>query len=198
MGFNMKDYLEKQTDGSYVMKSGFALAPADWIEIPKGMNYAYKDEFNIHFTTLEMGYRDSIVIWQRESPNDKLASAEQYRQAEVLPFIDDEPKSEIEQTLAQRQSQYGCFEDVAFVTQGMIELMRKCNYDKMPASHQMALSMICSKMARIVNGDFNFIENWHDISGYATLVENKLMVTDGAKNSRLVYQKVIDGKLQDI
>lgn len=89
----MKEYLEKQTDGSYVMKSGFAFKDAGWIEIPEGMNYAYKDELNIHFTTLEMGYRDSIVIWQRESPSDKLASAEQYRQAEALPFIDDEPKS---------------------------------------------------------------------------------------------------------
>lgn len=102
-----KDYLQKRPDGSYVMKSGFALAPADWIEIPKGMNYAYKDEFNIHFTTLEMGYRDSIVIWQRESPNDKLASAERYRQAKVLPFIDDDfDESNIEQDNVNNPSHY--------------------------------------------------------------------------------------------
>lgn len=107
MGFDMKEYLEKQTDGSYVMKSGFALAPADWIEIPEGMNYAYKDEFNIHFTKLEMGYRDSVVVWQRESPNDKLASAEQYRQAEVLPFIDDDfAESNAEQDNVNNPSHY--------------------------------------------------------------------------------------------
>lgn len=194
----MKEYLEKQTNGRYVMKSGFALAPADWIEIPKGSVKAYlNNSGTINFVNADDDYMNGVtrgewvdthrgkhessghqLVWQRESPNDKLASAEQYRQAEVLPFIDDEPKNveqgSIEQTLAQRQSQYGCFEDVAFVTQGMIELMRKCNYDKMPASHQMALSMICSKMARIVNGDFNHKDSWHDIGGYAKLIEDEI------------------------
>jgi len=32
-------------------------------------------------------------------------------------------------------------------------------------------------MARIVNGDSNYIDNWHDIAGYATLVEQELSVT---------------------
>lgn len=203
MGFDMKDYLEKQTNGSYVMKSGFGLAPADWIKIPEGSEcltmcegvMAFWKKGAVFFLNDENGWDRSygmsvagylylhksngcVIAWQRESPNDKLASAEQYRQAEVLPFIDDEPENvkqgSIEQTLAQRQSQYGCFEDVAFVTQGMIELMRKCNYDKMPASHQMALSMICSKMARIVNGDFNHKDSWHDIGGYAKLIEDEI------------------------
>ena len=193
-----KDYLEKQADGSYVMKSGFAFKDAGWIEIPEGATYYAEDanlgkKGNLFFRLRSNDFKDEAVwlesnwmracfnvenqkvLWQRsESPNDKLASAEQYRQAEVLPFIDDEPKSEIEQTLAQRQSQYGCFEDVAFVTQGMIELMRKCNYDKMPAPHQMALSMIASKMARIVNGDFNHKDSWHDIGGYAKLIEDEI------------------------
>ena len=53
------------------------------------MNYAYKDEFNIHFTKLEVGYRDSIIVWQRETLNDKVASAEAARQEFIgAPFSD--------------------------------------------------------------------------------------------------------------
>lgn len=197
----MKEYLIK-INGAYKLCSLLENDVTDeYIEIPEGDTWAYKNSrgniITMHGKVCEAFIGD--LVWQRESPNDKLASAEQYRQAEVLPFIDDEPhksrewdlsdydfaesdawiesnveQGSIEQTLAQRQSQYGCFEDVAFVTQGMIELMRKCNYDKMPASHQMALSMIASKMARIVNGDFNHKDSWHDIGGYAKLVENEI------------------------
>lgn len=96
-----KDYLEKQPDGSYVIRFGFALAPADWIEIPEGA-FSLKDNF-IFFNQDSSKFYSSTgewkntpvmhrlnILWQRESPNDKLASAEQYRQAEVLPFIDDD------------------------------------------------------------------------------------------------------------
>lgn len=194
----MKEYLIK-INGAYKLCSLLENDVTDeYIEIPKGSVKAYLNRSGtINFVNADDDYMNVFthgewvdthrgkhessghqLVWQRESPNDKLASAEQYRQAEVLPFIDDEPKNvkqgSIEQTLAQRQSQYGCFEDVAFVTQGMIELMRKCNYDKMPASHQMALSMICSKMARIVNGDFNHKDSWHDIGGYAKLIEDEI------------------------
>lgn len=115
------------------------------------------------------------------------------QQPESLPFIDDEVQSindqyaEIENvrqavransgsgvdaTLKERQASYGCFEDVAFVTQGIIELMNRCNYKNMPQPHKMALYMIASKMARLVNGDFNHLDSWHDIGGYAKLIED--------------------------
>ena len=58
--------------------------------------------------------------------------------------------------------------------------------------------MICNKMARIVNGDPNYIENWHDISGYSTLIENSLMTTEGATNAKVVEQKVINGVMEDV
>jgi hypothetical protein len=43
------------------------------------------------------------------------------------------------------------------------------NYDQ-----REALDMICSKMARIMNGDPNYVDSWEDIAGYATLVANRL------------------------
>lgn len=96
------------------------------------------------------------VIWQRDK-------------VEVEDSVN---MSKVDETLKERQSQYGCFEDVAFVTQGIVELMNKCNYKNMPHPHQMALYMIASKMARLVNGDFNHKDSWHDIGGYSKLIEN--------------------------
>ena len=37
-----------------------------------------------------------------------------------------------------------------------------------------ALRTICDKLARIANGDPDYIDNWHDLRGYAKLVEDRL------------------------
>lgn len=34
--------------------------------------------------------------------------------------------------------------------------------------------MIFQKISRIVNGDPDYADNWHDIQGYARLVEERL------------------------
>lgn len=81
----------------------------------------------------------------------------------------------IEATLAERQSTYGNFEDVAFVTENIMVILSKARTNgltDLPHTHRMALYMIASKMARIVNGDFNSIDGWHDIGGYSKLIEN--------------------------
>lgn len=89
-----------------------------------------------------------------------------------LPFIDDEPKG-IEATLAERQSTYGDFTHVANTTGQLMSIIRNSkNGQTMPYAHDEALHMICSKIARIVNGDFNHKDSWHDIGGYAKLIEN--------------------------
>lgn len=60
----MKEFLDTEKLYTYVKDT--AKRSEDWIEIPEGMNFAYKNEFSVHFTKLEMGYRDSIIVWQRE------------------------------------------------------------------------------------------------------------------------------------
>lgn len=84
----------------------------------------------------------------------------------------------INQTLEQRGSRYGKFKDVAATTCALQEILRDAsNHEHMTDDQVVALDMICNKMARIVNGDPNYIDNWHDICGYATLVEQELNVT---------------------
>lgn len=142
------------------------------IQVPDGADFAYKAK-EVIFTTRDTGSYLGQLVWQR------------YTQPESLPFVDDEAQSindqyaEIEQvrqqsidaTLAERQSTYGSFEDVAFVTENIINVLKKCNYDYMPHTHKMAMYMIASKMARLVSGDCNHLDSWHDIQGYAKLVE---------------------------
>ena len=35
-------------------------------------------------------------------------------------------------------------------------------------------TVIADKVARMLNGDPDYVDNWHDIIGYATLVETRL------------------------
>ena len=41
-----------------------------------------------------------------------------------------------------------------------------------------ALDLIASKIGRMLSGNLNYIDNWHDIAGYATLIENRLKQTE--------------------
>ena len=88
----------------------------------------------------------------------------------------------INKTLEQRGERYGKFKDVASTTYALQEILRNAkNHKHMTDDQVIALDMICNKMARIVNGDPNYIDNWHDISGYATLVEQELNITNRDK-----------------
>ena len=82
----------------------------------------------------------------------------------------------IEEVLNQRQSTYGSFTKNAEISQMMKYFMAQdTNYKQMPLAHREALEMIVHKIARIVNGDFNYIDNWIDICGYSQLVIEEIM-----------------------
>lgn len=82
----------------------------------------------------------------------------------------------IEEVLNQRQSTYGSFTKNAEISQMMKYFMAQdTNYKQMPLAHREALEMIVHKIARIVNGDFNYIDNWIDICGYSQLVIDEII-----------------------
>ena len=88
----------------------------------------------------------------------------------------------INKTLEQRGERYGKFKDVAATTYALQEILRNAkNHEHMTDDQVIALDMICNKMARIVNGGPNYSDNWHDIAGYATLVEQELNITNRDK-----------------
>jgi glutamine synthetase type III len=83
-------------------------------------------------------------------------------------------------TLVERGNRYGNFVDHAEVTQRLknviaSELGRRGK--SLAADQQEALDMICHKIGRIVNGDPNYSDSWHDIAGYAQLVDKRLQGT---------------------
>lgn len=82
----------------------------------------------------------------------------------------------VEETLNERGARYGDFTDHAIIAQGLQDLMRDTQgWSRLGAVKKQALTVIADKIARILSGDPNYIDNWHDIQGYARLVEERLL-----------------------
>ena len=89
----------------------------------------------------------------------------------------------IEEVLNQRQATYGSFTKNAEISQMLKYFMTQgTNYKQMPMAHREALEMIVHKIARIVNGDPNYIDNWIDICGYSQLVIEEIKSYDEEPN----------------
>ena len=83
--------------------------------------------------------------------------------------------SEVLKTLEERGKNYGKFKDHAQLSQTLKEFVRQpSGYENLSDSMKESLDMIMHKIARIINGDPTHVDSWHDISGYATLVEKEL------------------------
>jgi len=78
-------------------------------------------------------------------------------------------------TLAERGSRYGSFDSHAKVTQRVKQAMKNSDKWHVLADDQKeALEMIAHKIGRILNGDPNYHDSWHDLVGYAQLVADRL------------------------
>lgn len=83
---------------------------------------------------------------------------------------------DIESTLAERGARYGEFIEHAAIAQNLQEVMRATpGWQRLAVDQRQSLTVIADKIARILNGDPDYIDNWHDIRGYAQLVEKRLM-----------------------
>ncbi|RSV15659.1 hypothetical protein CA235_07335 [Sphingomonas sp. ABOLF] len=82
-------------------------------------------------------------------------------------------------TLEERGSRYGSFADHAAIAQNLQLAMRGTDtaptkWAYLSPDMAQALTTIADKIARILNGDPTYLDNWHDIAGYAVLVEQRL------------------------
>ncbi len=82
----------------------------------------------------------------------------------------------IEETLNERQERYGDFIDYATIATNLKNPMRSehTNYSNLSDDKKEALEMIMGKIARILSGDPEYRDSWHDIAGYATLIDDSL------------------------
>lgn len=85
--------------------------------------------------------------------------------------------SNVQQTLDERGTRYGDFTDHAAIAQSLQDSMRLTRPDgwgKLNDVQRQALTVIADKIARVLSGDPNYADSWHDIQGYARLVEERL------------------------
>lgn len=119
-------------------------------------------------------------LWQLTSLNMSLTDYVRNKECMIkLPERDweegEERMNTVDSTLGERGSRYGEFSDVANTTQAIKDIMKAGKSSGELSTYQIeALDMIASKIARIVNGDSDYVDNWHDIAGYARLVEIEL------------------------
>ena len=82
---------------------------------------------------------------------------------------------DITETLGQREKRYGEYVNVATTAQQLKETLRSgASWGIMEPYMQESLDLIANKLARIVNGDPFYDDSWHDVGGYAKLVEIEL------------------------
>lgn len=87
------------------------------------------------------------------------------------------PQPTVDHTLAERGKRYGSFAEHANIAQALKEVMWQNNvkWFELANDQRQALEVIMDKVARILNGDPDYTDNWHDIQGYAKLVEDRLI-----------------------
>jgi hypothetical protein len=99
-----------------------------------------------------------------------------------------EREASIQSTLTERGDRYGDFHGHAAIAQELMRVMVNAKSFPMPPGtgyvtdvwnsrlsnvQRQALTVIADKIARILNGDPNYKDNWHDIQGYAKLAEDR-------------------------
>lgn len=104
--------------------------------------------------------------------------------------------STVDNTLAERGTRYGVFAGHAEITQGIKATMQASpKWAGLAPDQKEALEMVAHKIGRILNGDPNYIDSWHDIIGYTRLVEVRLQEDEAAdKAAALATTKGVRGK----
>ena len=88
---------------------------------------------------------------------------------------------EVKETISNRTANYGEFEVNSKIMQDMKDAAKSgSSWDKMSSYQKESIEMILHKVGRIVCGDPDYIDSWHDIAGYAKLVED---ILDSAKRA---------------
>jgi len=87
--------------------------------------------------------------------------------------------SDLDETLEQRGKVYGDFADVSHRAQTIKAAMRASpGWPRLVSCQRESLEMIANKLGRILEGNPQYKDSWHDIAGYAQLVFRYLEAND--------------------
>jgi hypothetical protein len=82
----------------------------------------------------------------------------------------------VQSTLADRGKTHGDFTENSIIMQTLkLEFREHVGWAKLSNAQREAIDMICHKLGRIMCGNPNVADHWHDIAGYATLCENIIL-----------------------
>ena len=79
----------------------------------------------------------------------------------------------IEETLEERGRQHGQFRSHATIESTLVDVLNEHGQD-LTDIQKVGLRMIFHKATRILNEGHSHIDTWHDIAGYASLVEREM------------------------
>lgn len=83
--------------------------------------------------------------------------------------------TDVQQTLDARGEQYGSYDLMADTAQKLKYTMRDTpGWESAPPQVRESLDMIATKIARILTGNPEHGDSWHDIQGYAKLVWDRI------------------------
>lgn len=86
----------------------------------------------------------------------------------------------VDETLEDRNSVHGDYHDQAAMGEAIREVIIRGKYwPTMTPVQRDALIMIAVKMSRILQGNPNFSDHWHDLQGYARLAEKECVAKHG-------------------
>lgn len=82
--------------------------------------------------------------------------------------------TEVADTLNERGARYGDFTDHAAICEATLaHWTAQPGWQRLDPVKRQTLRMLADKTARILNGDPEYKDNWHDIQGYAKLAEDR-------------------------
>jgi hypothetical protein len=89
------------------------------------------------------------------------------------------PADGLDKLLTTRHYTHGDYADQSLITENLIMMMawngegQQSRWQAMTPAQRHALTLIATKIGRILAGDPDFRDHWVDIAGYATLVADR-------------------------
>lgn len=84
--------------------------------------------------------------------------------------------SDVSKTLQERHQTHGDYHEQAEFSQTLQDIIRTgANWRRLTKVQKDALTMMMVKVSRILTGNPNHADSWHDVAGFATLAERDIL-----------------------
>lgn len=151
-----------------------AIKPEGWR--PPDLKAIIWDHVAVNKPAQESLFKTGLVVTKDGEPlEDQVKGLRAFKEA-ALAKSDLKAKASPEETVRSRGEIYGTFQGRAVVCDEVMETLRSHpNWSrKLAPIHRHGLTMLVEKIGRIIEGNPNYLDNWHDVGGYGHLVETEL------------------------